>query len=168
MTDAYGSGARLVALGIIALCQTEVDEHGIAFFVKEHIAWFDIKVVHATFMNVLQGIGNLTDISQGICLGQTTATANQIKKRTAFKKLHHVVGGTILLENVVYRYYMRIVQTGYRLGFLNELILEPINEFLAANRRHTNVDVSASRLHRSFIKNSFIATLRLRPDCTAR
>ena len=50
---------------------------------------------------------------------------------------HHIVGSTVLLEDIVYIDDVGVTVFGDHLSLLNELRLEPLDKFTATDRRHT-------------------------------
>ena len=93
------------------LARTEVNQHGIAPFVHHDIGGFEIEMPKALVMNTFERIEQLRQKQYHVGFGKWfTRTLQSLRETFALDIVHHVIGRTIFVEEVVHMHDMRIVE----------------------------------------------------------
>ena len=89
-------------------------------------------MVQVLAMNIGQSTTGFTDVTDGLGLGNGPTTLHQIIQRFAFDIVHHIISRSVLLKDVEDADNIGMIQLKNGTGFLDELRLEPLNDFAIA------------------------------------
>ena len=136
VAEHYRPHTRLLTVdGIITFRYSEIDQDSFSITHK-YVGRLYIQMQYIVVMQIFESIGNLTYIILGYSLRHRGSLTGELFQRPAFHMIHNIICSLILLEDRDHPDDVRMIESGYYLGFLYELVLAARYLFPGCNRRH--------------------------------